>query len=187
MERYTPTLLLIVLLITLHCCSPTLKVTNDYDKNADFSQYKTFAIDTFRVSETISGLNIDRISGAVRNAMMQKGFTESTSPDMLVHLAAIVKDKKSVSSTTNYYGYGGYYRPYAWGGGVGVSGSTTYNVADYKDGSLIIDIADAKTKHLLWEGLGNQEIDKPAKDPDAAITAAVNKIMANFPPGAINK
>jgi hypothetical protein len=52
---------------------------------------------------------------------------------------------------------------------------------------LIIEVVDAKTKNLLWEGIGNKEIDKPAKDLDAAVKDAVAKILAGYPPGAAKK
>jgi hypothetical protein len=67
------------------------------------------------------------------------------------------------------------------------TGYTTYSVDEYKDGSLIIEVVDAKTKNLLWEGIGNKEIDKPAKDLDAAVKDAVAKILAGYPPGAAKK
>lgn len=166
-------------------CSPSVKVTSDYDKNASFSQYKTFAVDTFRMNQRISQLNTNRITNAIKAELVKKGFTENISaPDLKVNVAAVLKDEKSVSSNTDYYGYGGVYRPWGWGGGLGATGYTTYNVQNYKDGSLIIDIADAKTNNLIWEGIGNKEIDKPLKDPDTEIPAAVASIMKNFPPGA---
>ena len=159
----------------------SLKVMSDYDKKVDFSKYKTFAIDTFHQSESISQLNVQRILGAVKQTMKTKGYSESNNPDLLVHISAIIKNKKSVSSTSDAfgYGYGGFYRPYGWAGGV--TGYTTYDVYDYKDGSLIIDVADASNKTLLWEGIGNKEIDGPIKDPDTAVPAAVTQIMASFP------
>jgi len=107
--------------------------------------------------------------------------------ELLVNTIAILKDRQSVSSNTDFYGYGGAYRPYAWGGGMGtVSASTTYNVENYKDGSLIIDVVEAATKKLIWQGTGNSEIDKPLKDPDKQIPAAITKIMASFP-GELSK
>src|SRR4051812_39045053 len=91
--------------IAFASCSPSLKVTSDYDKTANFRQYKTFALDTFRASQSLSQLNKDRIANAVKAEMVKKGFTESTVPDMLVHISAIFEKQKSVSSTTDYYGY----------------------------------------------------------------------------------
>src|SRR5436190_14546096 len=188
MKRYVQINSCCIALLIMVACSPSLKVTSDYDKNANFQQYKSFAIDTFRQSESISQLNQNRIINAVRAEMIKKGFTENTSnPDVFVHISAIIKNKQSISSNTSYYGYGGGYRPYAWGGGMGASGYTTYNVDDYKDGSLIIDVADAKTKSLVWEGIGNREIDGPIKDPDTAVPAAISSIMKSFPPGSVAK
>ena len=59
---------------------------------------------------------------------------------------------------------------------------TTYNLQNYKDGSLLVDIADAKTNKLVWEGIGNKQVNKPIKDPDKEIPAMVTSIMAGFPP-----
>lgn len=169
--------------IFFSCASP-LKVTSDYDKAVNFPQYKTFTLHQVdSTKQAISQLNQDRIQNAVRSEMIKKGFQESQTGDLLVHTTVVLQDKKSVTSNTDFYGYGGMYRPWGWGGGMGVSGYTTYNVQDYKDGSLIIDIADSKTQKLVWEGVGNKEIDKPLKDPDTEISQAVASILAKFPPG----
>jgi len=180
---------LIFLIAFAWSCEPSLKVSTDYDKSITFGQYKTFSMYTSdQKDESLSQLNHDRIVNSIRSEMTKKGFQEtSSSPDLLVHPVTIFKDRMAVSSTTNYYGYGGAYRPYYWGGGMGVSGTTNYDVQHYKDGSLIIDVVDAKSNKLVWQGTGNKEIDKPAKDPDAAISKAVTSIMAGFPPGMSKK
>lgn len=169
--------------ITLASCGSSLKVSTDYDKQAEFSSYKTFSFYVFSdKGPGISELNRNRIVNAVKAEMIKKGFTENdNSPDVLVNVTTILKEKKQVSASTNYYGYGGYYRPYYWS--PGYTGSTTYNVQEYKDGSLIIDVVDAATKKLVWQGTGNKQIDAPLKNPDTEIPDAVKKIMAGFPPG----
>ncbi|HTS44480.1 MAG TPA: DUF4136 domain-containing protein [Puia sp.] len=181
-------LVLVAAIIMVGSCETPLKVTSDYDKTANFQQYKTFALRQLDMQhQTISQLNQNRIINAIKSEMTKKGFQENTgSPDLELNAVVILKDEKSVTANTNYYGYGGYYRPYAWGGGM-ASGYTTYSVDTYKNGSLIIDVADAKTKSLLWEGIGNKEIDKPASDPEKAINEAVASIMSSFPPGVAKK
>ena len=189
MKKYLqiPTLLLIA--GYLISCGPSLKVTHDYDKSVNFDQYKTFALfNSDSIHDAISQLNQQRIINAVKNEMTKKGLQENTShPDVLVNITAILQNRVAVSSTTDYYGYGGMYRPYYWGGGMGGASTTNYNVQHYKDGSLIIDVIDANSKKLVWQGTGNKEIDKPAKDPDTAIPKAVASIMESFPPGKAKK
>jgi len=143
------------------------------------------AVTDFKTSGSVSQLNAERIISAIKAEMVRKGFKETGSnPDLLVNAMTILKDKQEVTATTNYYGYGGAYRPYGYYGGAGSSGYTTYNTYEYKDGSLIIDIVDAKTNKMIWEGIGNKDIDHAPKNPEEAIRKAVTSIMAGFPPGA---
>ncbi|ANE49212.1 DUF4136 domain-containing protein [Flavisolibacter tropicus] len=180
MKKFLLQLCWLLPLIVTYSCSPPLKVNSDYDKNVDFAKYKTFALFKSDSSQTISQLNQSRIADAIRGEMVKKGFQEATSnPDVLINSVAIFKDRTSVSATN--YGYGGVYRPYYWGGGVGY---TNYDVQHYKDGSLIIDIIDANTQKLIWQGIGNKEIDGPIKDPDTKIPKAISMIMEGFPPKA---
>jgi hypothetical protein len=167
-------------LILISSCGPTLTVTNDYDHTANFSQFHTYKIVQLEQQyQALSQFNQTRVINAVNAQMLAKGFTQSENPDMLVNITSILKNKQEI--VANSYGYGGGYRPYAWGGG---NMSTTVNVQDYQNGSLIIEVANASTKKLLWEGIGNQDIDQPSNNPEQAINNAVQKIMASFPPGA---
>jgi len=173
----------LLLLVTVLFSCNSVTVTTDYDKSVDFSKYKSFSFyELTDKSGSVSELNKKRIVNALKSEMTKKGFVESmNNPDVLVNLTAILADKKSITANTNYYNYGGYYRPYYWGGGYG-GATTSYDVYEYKDGSLIIDIIDASNKQLIWQGIGNKEIDSPSKNPDKTINEAVAKIMENFPP-----
>ena len=184
MKRILPGIGLVAIL-QLAGCAPTLKVTADYDHAADFSQYKTFMIYDLSTKKAVSELNVARVTKAIRANMVKKGFVEVTeNPDMMVNATSILKNKQTVTANTTSYGYGGYYRPYGyWGGGVGFSGgTTTFDTYDYVDGSLIIDVVNSKEQKLLWQGIGNAEIDKKPNDPEKFINDAVAKIMDGFPP-----
>ncbi|MBB4800710.1 hypothetical protein HNP37_000749 [Flavobacterium nitrogenifigens] len=174
----------------IYSCSPSVKVTSDYDHAANFGEYKTFAVYDLKAQEgQVNQLNVDRVTKAIKNEMLAKGFTESDNPDLKVNAVSILKNKTSVSSNTNFYGYGGMYRPYGyWGGGAMMGGAnTTFNTYDYVDGSLIIDIVSTKTDKLLWQGVGNSEIDSKPDNPEEFINGAIKKILANFPPGSEKK
>jgi hypothetical protein len=168
-------------------CETPLKVTSDYDRGVNFSNYKSFEmLSVDREAGALSPLNADRILNAVKAEMVSKGFTEVTEDaDLKVNAVTIMKDKQEVTATTNYYGYGGYYRPYGWAGSGG--GHTTIDVDEYTDGSIIIAVVDAATEKLIWEGVGNKKIDAPSKNPDETIPEAIKKIMSEFPPKKSSK
>lgn len=171
-------------------CSPTVKVTTDYDHSTNFGEYKTFAVYDLKAQQgQVNQLNVDRVTKAIRNEMLAKGFTESDNPDLKVNAVSILKNKTSVSANTDFYGYGGMYRPYGyWGGGAMMGGAnTTFNSYDYVDGSLVIDIVSTKTQKLVWQGIGNAEIDSKPDNPEEFINSSIKKILAGFPPGAEKK
>jgi len=174
-----------LLLLAMFGCAPGVKVSADYDRAADFSAYKTYSLTDITAKGEVSELNGARIMKAIRENMQKKGFTETDADaDLLVNAVTVLKNKQSVTATTDYYGYGGYYRPYGyWGSG----GTTTFNVYNYIDGSLIIDIVNNKAQKLLWQGIGNAEIDKMPNNPDKFINNAVTKILDGFPPKAAKK
>jgi hypothetical protein len=176
---------LFLVMVIAWSCAPSLKVNTDYDKAADFTKYKTFALyNPENTNSSISQLNQSRINTAIIAEMTKRGYVENTgAPDLLVNSTAIFKDRVAVSST-NTYMYGGMYRPYGWGPGMS---NTNYDVQHYKDGSLIIDVVEASSKKLLWQGTGNKEIDGPIKDPDTNIPKAIGMIMNEFPPGHAKK
>ena len=165
-------------------CAPSLKVTNDFDRSVDFSQFKTFRMSSLEQQhQSVSQLNQQRIISAIKNEMTKKGFTESAEADLEINAIVILQNRQSVTaSTTNFYGPGGFYRPYSWGTGMSTS-ATTFNVQHYQNGSLIIDILNAKSRNVVWTGTGNRDINRPLNDPDREINSAVQSIMASFPPG----
>jgi hypothetical protein len=60
------------------------------------------------------------------------------------------------------------------------SSSTT--VTEYTVGTMVLDIFDAKTKQLLWRGIGSDELDDKADKNQKKIAKATEKMFKNFPP-----
>ena len=158
------------------------KTSYDFDKSADFSTLKTYALK----EGTPVGQQLidDRIIGAIDAALAAKGLTKSASdPDVVVVYHVAFDKQKDISTFSS--GYGGGYGPYGYGWGGGWGGSTTSTqVRDILVGTLVIDMADAKKKQVVWRGMGVKEVDTTAKPEkrDKSITNAVNKIFKNYPP-----
>jgi len=159
------------------------KVSYDFNKTANFSGFKTYALkDGTKVGQQLID---DRIVSAIDAALAAKGFTKAESnPDVFVVYHVAFDKQKDISTFSS--GYGGGYGPYGWGWGGGgwAGGSTSTQVRDILIGTLVIDMADAKKGEVAWRGMGVKEIDTQAKPEkrDKSITNAVNKIFKNYPP-----
>ena len=159
------------------------KVTYDYEKSADFTGFKTYAM---KAGTNVGQELIDaRIVAAIDAQLAEKGLTKSeANPDVFVVYHVAFDKQKDISTYSS--GYGGGYGAYGWGwGGSGWAGGSTHTtVRDILTGTLVIDIADAKKGQLAWRGMGVKEIDTDAKPEkrDKSINNAVKKIFKNYPP-----
>ena len=56
------------------------------------------------------------------------------------------------------------------------------NVNTTPEGTLFIDLIDAKTKELIWQGEGTGYLTKNTDKKDARIKEFVAKILDQYPP-----
>ena len=118
------------------------KVYIDYDKTADLTKYKTFALATTGQDDlsTASPLAHQHILDSLRQKIASNGrLTETkTNPDLYVTYHVTTKEETNVSTMGYGYGYGpGWGGGYYYGGG-GWSGATT-TVNTYTVGTLLFD------------------------------------------------
>jgi hypothetical protein len=166
----------IALLIT--SCSNEIRIKTDYDREVNLRLYKTYGwlpvkeIESKNNPLVYNELTDKRIKKAVDMQFQAKGIQFTTdNPDLRVHYHIIVDNRSAVRPTT--YGY--YYSPY-WM-------RNQYDVYQYREGTLIIDLMDAKNNNLIWRGWGTEVLDTNDIDlSEAAINEAVFKILKEFPP-----
>lgn len=173
----THTLLAVVFAAGLLLSCSSIKVKSDYNEAADFSTYTTFDFSESSTSLPVNELVKKRILSSITDNLTQKGLTRSSTPDILVDLGLVTKDKKEY--TTNTVGVNSYYGR-RWRIGTGVSSSRT-EVREYTEGTLLIHLVDAKKEELLWMGSGSGTLNDKSSRPEQ-ITKAVDKIMASYPP-----
>ncbi len=180
-------LLLTPIILTLGACS-SLKVTSDYDKEADFTKYKTFNYFGWQEDsdKILNRFDKERIEAAFRKEFEKRGitFTESGG-DAIVSLFIVIDQKTQTTAYTNHYGgmYGAGYRGYGYGGwGMGMGQSTTtYNESEYLVGTLVCDVFDAETKKLVWQSVGSGTVDDNPNNREKNIPKTVAKIMYEYP------
>ena len=169
-------LLPFVLLLFLASCS-SVRVYSDYDKQVDFTPYKTYAFHKNGIDKAeISDLDKKRILHAIDETMSAKGFTKSDNPDLLISFFTKEREEVNVNQFNAGWGYGwGWgWNPFLWGGNSMVTRHT--------EGSLYIDIIDAKKKELIWQGEGEGVLTKDRDKKEALIKEFVSKILEQYPP-----
>ena len=159
----------------LTSCS-SVYVNMDYDKKANFENYKTYAYNKISIDKLeISDLDKKRILYALDAAMPTKGFSKSENPDVLINI--FTKERERVNVYNNM-GWGpGWGWGMGWGMGMGFTQTTTT-----PEGTLYIDIVDAKTKELVWQGIGTGYLTTNFEKKDERIAEFVSKILEKYPP-----
>ena len=166
-------LLLAAATLSLSSCSP-FQVRSDYAETANFNSYKTYKlrIDHLKLND----IDKDRVLNEVSKQLQMRGLTVADSPDLIVSVKANHKKIKDVQRSSPYgmYGWGG---PFGWGVGMSRTWSSNYN-----EGALMIDLIDAKTNKLVWQGIGSGiSVDSP-RAKQKQIPEIVAEIMKNYPP-----
>lgn len=173
--RVLPVLMITILMTS--CVS--VRVASDYDRNANFNTYKTFAFFKNGIDKAeISDLDKRRILRAIEAELLAKGFTKSENPDLLVSIFTKSRDKVNVyNNGWGPYGYAWGWSPWYWHNyrGTTISRST--------EGTLFVDLIDADKKELVWQGVGTGNISQNMKHKEERIKEFVAKIMEKYPPG----
>jgi len=156
--------------------SAAQQVKTDYDRAADFAQYKTYS---WEHVETKDPLFVDRIKNAVNATLAARGWTQVESGGD-VSIVAIQMTSNQQTLTTFYNGFGG---GWGWrrfgGGGIGEATTTTET---YKVGTLVVDLFDAKTKKLLWRGASSDTLSNNSDKNIKNLDKGVEKMFKQFPP-----
>ena len=167
------------LMLLLACVSFAQHVKTDYDHSANFGQYKTYS---WKKVQTKDQLLVDRVKSAVNRALAAKGWTEVPSGGD-IEVFAIETTQNQQTLDTFYNGFGGGRR---WGFGGGFGDATT-TVENYKVGTLVVDLFDAKTEKLIWRSSSSDTLSDKADKNTKNLNKGVNKMFQHFPPAPSTK
>jgi hypothetical protein len=185
MKKTLQRLTMLLLVIAVNSCT-SVRVASDYDKEANFESFKTFAFFKTGIDKAeLNDLDKRRILRAIESEMVSKGFLKSSNPDLLVSI--FTKSKERVNVYNNAWGFGGW----GWGGlgGWGMGMNQQPAVSTSTEGVLYIDLIDAEKKELVWQGTGTGYLQTRGNvdKKEARIKEFVMKIMEKYPPGVTTK
>ncbi|WP_051908098.1 DUF4136 domain-containing protein [Flavimarina sp. Hel_I_48] len=182
------------LLMICTACGPTVRTSQQEDVN--LSRFNTFAylpntsIEVPKVNENDEDVN-ELVIKTINSNLQDAGYSiNRNNPDLLVLVSTKVNyDSETVPATSyasypyttgatavsTYYGdY--YYADYANYGGIQGYNTDSYS---YKNGTVVVDIINRKTKKTVWKGTSSESLyDENQAD---AIANLVNEIFKKYP------
>jgi hypothetical protein len=154
-------------------CLLLAKVTTDYSHSADFGQYHTYSWTKVQAGDQLWQ---DRIMQDVDSQLQEKGWQKVPSGGDAA-VAAFGSTKEQPTLTTFYDGMGG---GWFWRGfGEGMATTTVENTPI---GTLVVDIFDANTKHLIWRGMASETLSGKPEKNEKKLGDAVQDMFKHFPP-----
>lgn len=179
MRSFVRNLGLGALALLVAACTTSPKITSNVNPESDFSQYKTYnfaspmGTDRNGVQTPLTSM----VKVSLGQEMENRGYTLSDDPDLIVNAFVNTEQRMSVrqvpSGDPYFYGYrGGYYN--TWGG-------YTTQVNEYTQGTLVVDLVDAKKNMLAWEAHAEQRLkSNPEPITQERVNGVVSQVMAQF-------
>jgi hypothetical protein len=149
------------------------QVKTDYDRNANFTQYKTYSWSSVKTKDP---LLVDRIKSSVDSALAAKGLTQVDSGgDLSINAMEITKNQQTLNT---FYdgGFGGW----RWGG----FGNATTTTETYRVGTLVVDLFDTQSKELVFRGSSSNTLSNNSGKNIKNLNKGVEKMFKHFPPEA---
>ena len=161
-------------------------VRYDFDKDKDFSKYKTYKWVEIKGAQLPDDLTQKTLTSAIDAELARKGLTktDSDNADLYVGYQTAIGQEKEFTSFNTGWGYGP-----GWGGGWygygGMASTTTYgSTSTVYVGQVDLSFYDPASKQLVWRGSASKTLDPKAK-PDKKqknINKGVAKLLKNYPP-----
>jgi len=174
-----------LLTVLLCACATGPQISTDFDPNADFSAYRTFAFvpQPATAQAGYTSFLTERLKSSVTVEMQKRGYVlNDQTPDLYINFHTLTRQKTDYIAPPPmpwgpyYYGYRtGFYSD--WSGY-----AMPAEVIQYTEGILNIDLIDARRKQLVWEGISTSVInDLHQATSESAIALVVSAIFAKYP------
>jgi NADPH:quinone reductase-like Zn-dependent oxidoreductase len=145
------------------------QVSVNYNHNASFSQYQTYAWGSNNKNQIQNSILAQVAQQDIDGAMQQKGLQkvdESQNPDLILTASGGEREQTS----WNAMGMRGI------GGGFG-SITPQQNV----EGTMIVSLYDTKQKELVWRGISENSLSNSGNKNQKNVEKAVEKMFKQWP------
>lgn len=183
-------LLAVMSLVLISGCATKPYVSTDYEPSYNFAALKSFLVKDAKQDSKenllISPFTLSHIQ-LLLNTELAKRYqknNEEDKADFLVTYHIVMEEKLDPRAYDDMYGYGFWGRGYRYPSPVFHRSIFDGSLGVYTQGSLIIDMVDAKTQQPIWRGVSEKRLNKglSSQQQREILTSAVLEVLAQFPP-----
>ena len=165
--------------VVLTACSSAIVSNSNQDTDADFANYRTFGWDEplnkaapQSYNPLVNNSLVEKqVKQAIRKEMEGFGYRfDQSSPDLLVNFHTLMESRSEIASAYPQYYY------FWWRNDI--------RTINYKESTLIIDLIDATSDQLVWQGFDIGTLNKSKIGP--SLQDAVTRILGRYPHRAAN-
>ena len=171
-------------LLTIASSALGQDVRYNFDKDSDFSKFKTYKWVILKNATPADDLTDKQIKEAVDAQLATKGLTKVDGDDanLLIGYQAAIGTEKQFTSYDTGWGYGPGWYGRGWYGSGG--GMTTGQTSTIYTGQVAVDMYNAAGHDLVWRGVVSKSLDPKAKPEKRQknLTKAFTKLFKNYPP-----
>lgn len=150
-------------------CATKPDVRSDQEPGADLKAYRSFAFYEPAQPGYLSLLE-RHLRRATREQLERQHMVyDERSPELLVNYALQVTDRQELQSSHR----GARYRGWS---------ADSIETVEYRQGTLLIDLVDARRQALVWRAVAEGRLDaQAAQNPGTTIDAVVGEMFTRFP------
>jgi hypothetical protein len=163
------------------------KVRIDFDRSVNFSKYRTFM--WLQEPDPNNPFMKPRIINSVNAQLIGKGLEPDTTDADLVIRATSTIEKIPIWNTYYSGGFGGWGGCGAcgwsgcgacgWGGGSGWA-TTTMDIRE--EGTLVVELLDARTHQPVWRGVATHSVSSKPEKAAEKLQKEIRKMFEKYPP-----
>lgn len=160
-------------------CASAPRITTNTNPTVDFASFETYSFMPVLGTDRPNGVQTPlstMLMSAMSREMSSRGYQRSDNPDLLINFFVNTEgrlDVRQVPAPGTFHGYR-FNRYATWGG-------YRTEVRQYTQGTLAIDLVDARQNVLAWEGITQKRLDSSAQQINQErVDDIVRQVMAEF-------
>jgi len=180
-------LIIYLTLIALFSGCSALKIDVDYDTSYSFVNKTKYTV-LHNSKDDANSLVNDRIYSAIIKSLNGAGYKEvaKANADLIFVFHVNVMNRSDIRTDYQMVGYPGYSYGFGYGGygyGPGTTMVAVPSTYRWREGKLVIDALNPKTKKIVWRGTVTDELTRDsssAEEKTEYLNGVVAKVMKKF-------